>query len=38
MANENIIAAGHPHALVAIQGIEQSYGRNRVLKSLSFAL
>ena len=38
MANENIIAAGHPHALVAIQGIEQSYGRNRVLKSLSFSL
>ena len=38
MANENIIAPGHPHALVAIQDIEQSYGRNRVLNSLSFSL
>ena len=38
MANENRVAPGHPHALVAIQNIEQSYGRNRVLKSLSFSL
>jgi len=38
MANENITGLGHPHALVAIQGIEQSYGTNRVLNGLSFAL
>ncbi len=38
MANENIIGPGRPHALVAIEGIEQSYGANRVLNGLSFAL
>ena len=38
MANENIVGPGHQPALVAIQGIEQSYGTNRVLKGLSFTL
>ena len=38
MANENIVRPGHPPALVAIQGIEQSYGTNRILNRLSFAL
>ena len=38
MANENITGPGHQHALVAIQGIEHSYGTNRILNRLSFAL
>ena len=38
MANENLVESGRRPALVAVEGIEQSYGANRILNGLSFAL